>query len=98
MASVQRAILHSAGTVVKPGGLLVYSTCSLEPEENDQQIERFLADNPGWRLEPPPDGVVPSQVLDNGLLRVLPQRDGTDGAFAARLRLTSSTSHGATPA
>jgi 16S rRNA C967 or C1407 C5-methylase (RsmB/RsmF family) len=37
-------------------------------------------------LEPPPDGVVPASVLDNGLLRVLPQQHATDGAFAARFR------------
>jgi 16S rRNA (cytosine967-C5)-methyltransferase len=86
MASIQRAILRSAATVVKPGGLLVYSTCSLEPEENDEQIEYFLKENAGWRLDPPPEGAVPAAVLDRGYLRVLPQRHGTDGAFAVRLR------------
>lgn len=85
-AAMQRSILSAAATVVRPGGLLVYSTCSLEPEENDAQVERFLAENPNWRLEPPADGVVPSSVLDAGRLRVLPHRHGVDGAFAARLR------------
>jgi 16S rRNA (cytosine967-C5)-methyltransferase len=64
----------------------VYSTCSLEPEENDEQIAWFLQRHPDFRLDPPPEGAVPAPALDNGLLRVLPQRHGTDGAFAARLR------------
>jgi len=66
--------------------LLIYSTCSLETEENDTQVERFLEEHREWRLEPPSDGAVPSAVLDAGRLRVLPQRHGTDGAFAARIR------------
>jgi 16S rRNA (cytosine967-C5)-methyltransferase len=86
MSALQRSIFRSAAQVVRPGGLLVYSTCSLEPEENDAQLEAFLAENPGWRLEPPPEGTVPAAVLDAGRLRVLPQRHGIDGAFAARLR------------
>jgi 16S rRNA (cytosine967-C5)-methyltransferase len=90
MPAVQRSILRAAATAVRPGGLLVYSTCSLETEENDAQIESFLSDNPEWRLEPPPDGAVPAAVLDAGRLRVLPQRHGTDGAFAARLRRSDS--------
>jgi 16S rRNA (cytosine967-C5)-methyltransferase len=78
-----------ASEVVAPGGLLVYSTCSLESEENDAQVERFLSDHPHWRLDPPSEGAVPSSVLDAGRLRVLPQRHGCDGAFAARLRRVS---------
>src|SRR5215211_3502507 len=82
--------LRVSDLAVLPGGLLVYSTCSLETEENDAQIESFLSDNPCWRLEPPPEGAVPAAVLDAGRLRVLPQRHGTDGAFAARLRRADS--------
>lgn len=88
LGGVQRAILKAAADIVKPGGLLVYATCSLEPEENDAQIEAFLAEHREWVLEPPPEGAVPAAVLDAGRLRVLPQRHGTDGAFAARLRRT----------
>ncbi|MFL5619375.1 MAG: 16S rRNA (cytosine(967)-C(5))-methyltransferase RsmB [Gemmatimonadaceae bacterium] len=90
LPAVQRSILRAAATAVRPGGLLVYSTCSLETEENDAQIESFLSDNAEWRLEPPPEGAVPAVVLDAGRLRVLPQRHGTDGAFAARLRRSDS--------
>lgn len=86
MASTQRTILRCAALVVKRGGLLIYSTCSLEPEENELQIDIFLALNPNWKLEPPNVGVVPPEVVDGGYLRVLPQMRGTDGAFAARLR------------
>jgi 16S rRNA (cytosine967-C5)-methyltransferase len=90
MSALQGSLLRAAADVVAPGGLLVYSTCSMEPEENDSQVERFLADQGGeWTLEPPPEGAVPAAVLDAGRLRVLPHRHGADGAFAARLRKAS---------
>ncbi|HZE09077.1 MAG TPA: 16S rRNA (cytosine(967)-C(5))-methyltransferase RsmB [Gemmatimonadaceae bacterium] len=89
MSALQKTILRAAAEAVKPGGLLVYSTCSLEPEENDAQVDAFLSDNLGWILEPPPPGSVSPDLLDRGRLRVLPQRHGTDGAFAARLRRVS---------
>ena len=86
LGDLQRFILRSAANVVKPGELLIYSTCSLELEENDEQIEAFLSAHPEFTLEAPPIGAVPSSVLDGPLLRVLPQQHGTDGAFAARMR------------
>jgi 16S rRNA (cytosine967-C5)-methyltransferase len=90
MSALQRSILRSAASVVRPGGLLIYSTCSLEPEENDAQVDAFLSEHRDWRLEPPPAGAVPESVLDGGRLRVLPHRHKTDGSFAARLRRIAS--------
>ncbi len=89
MSALQKTIIRAAAKVVKPDGLLIYSTCSLEPEENDEQIDSFLSENLNWILEPPPEGSVAPELLDAGRLRVLPQRHGTDGAFAARLRRVS---------
>ncbi|HEY3257544.1 MAG TPA: 16S rRNA (cytosine(967)-C(5))-methyltransferase RsmB [Gemmatimonadaceae bacterium] len=86
MAALQASLLRAAKTVVSTGGLLIYSTCSLEPEENEEQVESFLAENAGWRLDPPPAGTVAPDMVDGGYLRVLPHLHGSDGAFAARLR------------
>jgi 16S rRNA (cytosine967-C5)-methyltransferase len=90
LAATQRSILHAAAATVAPGGLLVYSTCSLETEENDAQVETFLATHAEFTLEPPPEGTVPASVLDAGRLRVLPQRHSADGSFAARMRRRSA--------
>ena len=89
MSALQKLIIRAAAKVVRPDGLLIYSTCSLEPEENDAQVDSFLADHLNWILEPPPEGSVAPELLDGGRLRVLPHRTGTDGAFAARLRRVS---------
>jgi 16S rRNA (cytosine967-C5)-methyltransferase len=86
LGAMQQSLLRAAATIVRPGGLLIYATCSLEMEENDAQVESFLAEHRDWTLEPPADGAVPITVLDAGRLRVLPQRHGVDGAFAARFR------------
>lgn len=86
LGASQRAILRAAAQIVKPGGLLIYSTCSLELEENDDVVDAFLTDQPEFSLDPPAVSAVPAEVLDNGRLRVLPHRHGSDGAFAARLR------------
>jgi 16S rRNA (cytosine967-C5)-methyltransferase len=83
-AQRQRRILAAAATMVRPGGRLVYATCSLEPEENDEVLARFLAERPDFT----PDTRVESPIaLDaSGVLRCLPHRHGTDGFTAARLR------------
>jgi 16S rRNA (cytosine967-C5)-methyltransferase len=86
LTRLQDELLDAAAALVRPGGVLVYSTCSLEPEENELRIERFLAGRAGWRLEPPATAVDVSLLDAEGRLCVLPQRQGVDGAFAARLR------------
>ncbi len=86
MAELQRSMLEGAVPVVPRGGLLVYATCTLEPEENWGQVKRFLARHPDFRVEP---AVAPERFLDSrGCLAVQPQESGFDGAFAARLGRT----------
>lgn len=85
LAELQREMLDAATTVLSVGGLLTYSTCTLEPEENERQIERFLASHEDFRIEP--TASVPSRYVDAlGYLRIVPGAEGFDGAFAARLR------------
>lgn len=88
MTALQDAMLDAAAGVVTPGGLLVYSTCSLEPEENEERVEAFLARHGGFGVEA--TAAVPGRyVARRGYLTCTPQEHGFDGAFAARLRKAS---------
>lgn len=78
-------LLRALAETVRPGGLLFFATCSLEPEENEVPVEGFLASDRRFRREP--SSTVPRELLTGaGDLMLLPQRHGTDGAYAARLR------------
>jgi 16S rRNA (cytosine967-C5)-methyltransferase len=83
-AARQREILAAAATMVKPGGRLVYATCSLEPEENEQLVAAFLEGRVDFANDPPSD--FPLALDPDGVLRCLPHRHGTDGFTAMRLR------------
>lgn len=96
LAALQTRLLDKAAELVKPGGILVYCTCSLEPEENEMQIAALLRRNPGLRRIPIEAGEVgnlPELLNANGELRTLPfhlpaaeaRLAGLDGFFAARL-------------
>ncbi|HEU4369706.1 MAG TPA: 16S rRNA (cytosine(967)-C(5))-methyltransferase RsmB [Methylomirabilota bacterium] len=83
-AGRQRSILAAAGALVRPGGRLVYATCSLEPEENDEVARDFLAARPDFVVDPPPASPVAPGA--DGFVRCLPHRHGTDGFTAVRFR------------
>ncbi len=85
LARLQAELLDAAAAVVRPGGLLVYATCSLEAEENDMQVDAFLERNRAFAVEAPAAPAL-TGLAGDGRLRLLPQEQGFDGAFAARLR------------
>lgn len=82
---LQADLLQRVSEAVAPGGLLIYATCSLEPEENERQVAHFLDRHPAFRREPS-DTFPPALMSEEGDLTILPQRHEMDGAFAARLR------------
>ena len=79
---VQAAILENASTYVRPGGTLIYSTCTILPEENEQVADAFLTEHPDFSREnfALPDGTADSQ------LTLWPQRHGTDGFYICRMK------------
>ncbi len=89
--TLQERLLDRAAQWVKPGGVLVYSVCSLEPQEGEERVAAFLKANAGFRIHPPTDGELPADVVptNNGWVRVLPgtleAEGGLDGFFIARL-------------
>ena len=87
LVALQREMLAAVAGCVRPGGLLVYATCSLEPEENEEQVDGFLERFPDYRREAPGlDHVRDGAIDGRGDLRVMPWQWGTDGAYASRLR------------
>ena len=88
MPPVQLELLRAAARHLAPGGLLVYSVCSFEPEETQGVVERFLRASPQFVLEAA-TGILPEGAVDeNGFMILMPHRNGCDGAFAARFRKT----------
>ena len=86
LASAQLALLERAAALVRPGGRLVYATCSSEPEENDAVVDAFLASRPGFALADlrHDGGQTLAPVLDaRGMLRTLPFAHGLEAFFAA---------------
>ncbi len=85
LSGLQLALLLSAADSVRAGGILVYSTCTIEPEENELVVSRFLELRGDYRLEDAGGFVASSLVDEEGYYRTLPHKQGLDGAFAARL-------------
>jgi 16S rRNA (cytosine967-C5)-methyltransferase len=94
IAEIQHKLLDAAAALLRPGGVMIYSTCTIERMENEDQISRFLAEHPEFSL----DRNWPAAVLEplkksgiidgefTGALQLLPQHFGSDGFFIARLR------------
>ncbi|WP_323005805.1 RsmB/NOP family class I SAM-dependent RNA methyltransferase [Pseudorhodobacter sp.] len=92
LVALQTALIDKALSFVKPGGRLVFCTCSLLPEEGEDQLAATLARHPGLTVEPPTlQGIPPEWITSAGGLRLRPdywaERGGMDGFFMARLRL-----------
>ena len=93
LASLGRELLRAAAESVKPGGVLLFSTCTLTPEENEENLAWFLSTHPAFSLEPFTD-LLPVTLSaqeaaagpDKGFWQIYPQKTHMDGFFMARMR------------
>lgn len=88
LADIQRQLIDHLSQFVKPGGLLIYSTCTLAKPENQELVQAFLADHPEFILLPIEKGEtgLDQAITPEGYLQILPHYQGTDGFFIARLQ------------
>ena len=88
LVELQKTLLDTCCQYVKPGGVLVYATCSIIPEENVMQVDRFLEEHPEFMMDRLPDAI-PEEIRaleeEHGL-QLLPHRDNVEGFFIARMR------------
>ncbi|MGL6283616.1 MAG: methyltransferase domain-containing protein [Microcoleaceae cyanobacterium] len=92
LAQLQKELLSTAATWVKPGGILVYATCTIHPQENEQVITEFLNQYSQWQITPITDNI--NKNLDvtpeaPGWLKIWPHKQNMDGFFVARLQRLS---------
>ncbi len=86
MSKLQLSILGNVSSYVREGGVLVYSTCTVFPEENEEVAEKFLKEHPEFQLDPV-EKVLPEELLpfvQKGFFKTFPPRNEMDGFFAAR--------------
>jgi 16S rRNA (cytosine967-C5)-methyltransferase len=84
LLKLQENALDVGAQFVREGGYLVYSTCTLNRQENEEQVTRFLSKNKNFRLVENPK-TVPARFMENGFLKTYPHRDKIDGVFAAKI-------------
>lgn len=93
LSAKQERLLGASARLVKQGGRLVYATCTLLREENEEVVQRFLSQYPEFTLLDPTEQAATLHVPDavsNGFIKLLPHRHGTDGFFCAMLQKVSS--------
>lgn len=83
LPQIQYEVLTGASAYVRPGGVLVYSTCTLNPSENEQVVQRFLQANPDFSLRPFDLGA--AGICTDGMKTFFPHEDGCDGFFIAKM-------------
>ncbi len=81
----QLKLINKAGSLVKKGGTLIYSTCTIEPEENINIVKQFLENNSNFELVNLNNKFDKSLLDENGCIQTLPHKHGIDGAFVAKL-------------
>lgn len=89
LLETQRSILNTAKQYVKPGGSLVYSTCTINPAENREMIKWFLKENPDFEIDAITSPHITGEMIDRaktGMLELFPDTDKSDGFFVCRMK------------
>ncbi|HTY37426.1 MAG TPA: 16S rRNA (cytosine(967)-C(5))-methyltransferase RsmB, partial [Bacteroidota bacterium] len=97
LAAQQMTLLDNASKLLRDGGVLVYSTCTTEPEENGDLVKAFLKNHPEFHLEDAGTIVNKSIVSPEGFVETFPHRHQLDGSFAARLVKSPAGPHNSPP-